>query len=118
MSAIDPKVIEELRALQTGGSPTFLSELIDIFLKELGQHLVRLRKALDERDSAVLERVAHTMKGSCGNLGARELSKVCSELQGVAREGDWGRSQALVARIEGDAVAVDAELRAEKTRRP
>jgi HPt (histidine-containing phosphotransfer) domain-containing protein len=116
MAAIDPQVMAELRALQTGGSPTFLAELIDIFLKEQAQHLSRLRKAFDARDSAVLERVAHTMKGSCGNLGARDLSRVCAELQGIAKTGDWPRTEALVVRIETDATVVESELRAEKSR--
>lgn len=118
MAAIDPQVMAELRALEAGGSPTFLSELIDIFLKEQAQHLSRLRQAFDARNAAVLERVAHTMKGSCGNLGARELSRVCAELQGVAKTGDWPRAEALVVRIEKDAVAVESELRAEKSRTP
>ncbi len=118
MAAIDQKVIEELRALQTGGSPTFLAELIDIFLKEQVQHLERLRKAYEDRDVARVERVAHTMKGSCGNLGAKELSRVCAELQDVASEGDWARMAEFVARIERDAAAVESELQAEKARRP
>ena len=118
MPAIDPKVIEELRALQLGGSPSFLVELIDIFLKEQAQHLQRLRSAYDGHDAAGVERVAHTMKGSCGNLGARDLSKVCAELQGVARQGDWAKTGDLVSRIERDSVAVVTELQAEKSRRP
>lgn len=116
MPVIDPKVMQELRDLQAAGAPGFLVELIDIFLKEQVQHLARLRKAFQDRDAAMLERVAHTMKGSCGNLGARELSKVCAELQGVARSADWERAGAMVTRIEQDAVTVETELRAEKTR--
>lgn len=116
MPAIDPQVMQELRDLQSSGAPGFLVELIDIFLKEQAQHLVRLRKAFDDRDAGVLERVAHTMKGSCGNLGARALSKVCSELQTIARAADWPRSEALVLQIERDSVAVEAELRAERAR--
>ena len=118
MPAIDPKVMEDLRALQAGGSNSFLADLIGIFLKEQAQHLALLRKAFEDRDAPVLERVAHTMKGSCGNLGARDLSKVCAELQGVVRAADWARSEALVRRIEQDSVAVEAELLAEKARLP
>jgi HPt (histidine-containing phosphotransfer) domain-containing protein len=117
MAVIDPRVISELRALQTVGSPTFLSELIDIFLREQAQHLARLRKAFEDRDAAVLERVAHTMKGSCGNLGAKDLSNICAELQGLARAVDWERAGAMVRQIESDSVAVEAELLAEKARR-
>jgi HPt (histidine-containing phosphotransfer) domain-containing protein len=117
VGAIDPRVISELRALEREGSPSFLSELIDLFLKEQAQHLARLRKAYQERDAAVLERVAHTMKGSCGNLGANELSKICAELQGVARAADWERAGAMVRQIERDSIPVETELRAEKARR-
>ena len=116
MAVIDPQVMSELRALQTAGAPGFLAELIDIFIKEQAQHLARLRKAFQDRDTAMLERVAHTMKGSCGNLGAKELSKVCSELQGVARAADWDRAGAMVSQIEQDSRAVETELRAERSR--
>ncbi|HLF93003.1 MAG TPA: Hpt domain-containing protein [Planctomycetota bacterium] len=118
MASIDPKVIEELRALQMGGSQTFLAELIDIFLKEQVQHLERLRKAVEARDSSQVERVAHTMKGSCGNLGAKELSRVCAELQEVTRAGDWAQVAEFVARIEREAAVVEIELQAEKSRGP
>lgn len=116
MPSIDPKIIDELRALQTAGSPTFLAELIDIFLKEQRDHLKLLRQAFDGRDGRVLEKVAHTMKGSCGNLGARELSKACADLQRAANAADWAGAGLLVARIEREAVTVEAELRAEKSR--
>jgi len=117
MTTIDPRVMADLRALQAGGSPNFLSDLIDIFLKEQAQHLSNLRRAFDDRDASALERVAHTMKGSCGNLGARDLSNVCSELQTVARSEDWPRAESLVLQIERDSTSVEAELGAEKSRK-
>ncbi len=116
MGAINPKTIDELRALQAGGSPTFLGELIDLFLKELAQNMARLREALAGRDARAVERVAHTMKGSCGNLGAETLSALCAELHAAARTGDWARAEPLAARIEQEQGAVAAALEAEKSK--
>ena len=118
MGAIDPKVMRDLRALEEGGSAGLVAELIDIFLKEQPQHLVRLRQGLAGRDAGLVERVAHTLKGSSGNLGAKDLSKTCGELQEVARGADWAQAEALVVRIEREAAAVETELLAEKTRKP
>lgn len=39
-----------------------------------------LLKAFDEKDWETAFRMAHTMKGSCGNLGLSELGEAASEL--------------------------------------
>jgi HPt (histidine-containing phosphotransfer) domain-containing protein len=114
--SINSKVIEDLRALQTDGSPTFLTELIDIFLREMTQNLERLRRSLEGRDGPTLERVAHTLKGSCGNLGADSMSKMCAQLQSVARSANWPLAQDLVAAVAREASKVELELRAERGR--
>jgi HPt (histidine-containing phosphotransfer) domain-containing protein len=114
--SINSKVIEDLRALQAGGSPTFLAELIDIFLREMSQNLERLRKSLEGRDGPMLERVAHTLKGSCGNLGADSMSKMCAQLQSVARTANWPLAQDLVAEVVREGSKVEAELRVERSR--
>jgi HPt (histidine-containing phosphotransfer) domain-containing protein len=116
MPSIDPKVIADLRALEEGGSPGFLAELIDLFLKEEPQYRARLRDALARRDAALLERAAHTLKGSGGNLGAKELSGLASRLQDVARAANWAEAALLLEKIETEAAAVEKELLAEKLR--
>jgi len=114
--SINSKVIEDLRALQAGGSPTFLAELIDIFLREMTRNLERLRMSLEGRDGPTLERVAHTLKGSCGNLGADAMSKMCAQLQSVARGGNWSLARDLVEEVVREGSKVEAELKAERSR--
>jgi HPt (histidine-containing phosphotransfer) domain-containing protein len=111
VSAVNPKVIQELRDI---GGPSFLAELIDLFISEGTGHVARIRESFDARDAQLLERSAHTLKGSAGNLGAQALSRLCADLQTAAKGGDWDRAAELIAPIEGEFAAARAELEAAK----
>lgn len=110
------KVIGELRALQNAESPNFLHELIDLFLTEAAVHVSTLRSSLESRDGRSFERSAHALKGSCGNLGAQAMSRICVDLQSAGRAADWGRAAGLVTGLEEEFRMVRIELESEKGR--
>lgn len=116
MTAINPKVIGELRALQGSGSPVCLVEIIDLFLKEAALHVSTLRGSLEARDARSFERSAHTLKGSCGNLGAQAMSRICVDLQAAGRAADWGRAAEILPGLEEEFRTVRMELESEKGR--
>lgn len=116
MPSVNPKVISDLRALQTADSPGFLGELIDLFQKEAEVLMTALRGALGEKDARAFERAAHTLKGSCGNLGAQAMSRLCAELQTAGHQADWSRAAQLLPDVESEFSAVKAELQVEKAR--
>lgn len=116
MSALNSKVIDELRALEAGGAPGLLKELIDLFLKEADGHLAKMRAAIASREAQPFERSAHTLKGSSGNLGAMTLSKICGELQTAGRAADWTRIAALFPGLESEYRDAKAALEAERAR--
>ena len=47
-----------------------------------------------------MERVAHTLKGSSGNMGAARMSAICAELQEVGGSGDLTRAPELLRGLE------------------
>jgi len=112
MPAINPKVIGELRALQ-GVS---VVEIIDLFLQEAAAHLSVLHSTLAARDGQSLGRSAATLKGSCGNLGAQAMSRICVDLQTSGRSGKWDRAAELLKGLDEEFRAVRGELEAEKAR--
>jgi HPt (histidine-containing phosphotransfer) domain-containing protein len=116
VAAINPKVIGELRALQGAGSPVVLADLIDLFLKEAAAHLSSLRENIALRDGRAVERTARTLKGSCGNLGAQAMSRICVDLQSAGHAAEWTRAEDLLRGLEVEFRAVSGELEAEKTR--
>jgi HPt (histidine-containing phosphotransfer) domain-containing protein len=100
MAPIDQRVIGELRALETRGSPGFLGRLINVFLQESGVQMARLRAAFDNHDAPRFERAAHLLQGSSGHLGAERMSGLCRLLQTLARAADWGRAAELLPELE------------------
>ena len=116
MPSVNPKVINDLRSLQTAGSPGFLAELIDLFLKEAEVLMTALRGSLGAKDARAFERAAHTLKGSCGNLGAQAMSRLCADLQTVGHQADWDRAGKLLPDLESEFRSVKTELEAERAR--
>lgn len=113
MGAINARVLDDLRALQIPGAPSFLDELIGIFLRETALHVQKMRDALAARDALPFERSAHMLKGSCGNLGAQAMSRICADLQQSGQAIDWTRAAAAFSALEKEWTAVKAELEAE-----
>ena len=97
---IDRSVLARLRELQEEGEPDFLNELIAQFLDDVPPQLRVLREAVEGGDAHSVERIAHTLKGSCGNLGAVRMAAICSELQDVSASKDLLRAPTLVERLE------------------
>jgi HPt (histidine-containing phosphotransfer) domain-containing protein len=48
-----------------------------------------LRTAIAERNSAVLLKTAHSVKGAAVTAGALELGQVCTNVERATRANDW-----------------------------
>jgi HPt (histidine-containing phosphotransfer) domain-containing protein len=113
---IDPGILAELRDLQKSASPAFLEEIIDLFLQRLDESLPLLRKALADRDLETLVRVSHTLKGTCGSVGALRMTEMCGRLNQSVRRGEWEAGGRAITEIEDEARLVRAALESEKSR--
>lgn len=84
---LDMGVISTLKELGGEDEPDLFVELIDLFLENAGSNFRALREALDRSDAQAIERTAHTLKSSCGNVGAVGLSEACFKLEQLGRAG-------------------------------
>jgi len=87
---IDPVVIAGLRQLSTPGNPNPLARLTDLFLREAPKGLSDLEAAIKANDLNSLSRIisaATALKGSAGNLGARNLAALCDEIEQTSKSG-------------------------------
>lgn len=103
-SALDPTVIDNLRQLTPPGEPDVLSQVLRIFLDETPKKVRALLEALDAGDAAQVARLAHSLKGSTGNIGASALLDVCRRIEDRAKAGD-------LARVSPLGLELTAELR-------
>ena len=90
-----------------------LSELMVMFRDDVTSGLSSMRKAVEGGDASSVEKTAHTLKGSSGNLGATRLAAVCAELERVGASGDLAPAPALIDRLEAEFERARPALEAE-----
>lgn len=106
---MDPKVLLDLQDIMESEYPT----LLETFLRDSQRRVEALRKARDDAKS--LGRIAHSFKGSSGNLGAVRLAKLCEQLEteSVKSVSDLG---ALVDQIDHEFALVRPLYESERQR--
>lgn len=107
--AIDPDVIATLRELDPDDDG-FFQEVVTTFLANTGPQLETLRQGWADRDARVVERTAHKLKGGCAAMGANRLSRLCAELEELARTAVLPESDASLLEILAEYDRCRAEL--------
>jgi two-component system sensor histidine kinase/response regulator len=87
---------------RVGGNRALLEELAGIFAAEAPARLAELRAAVAARDPRVIERLAHTLKGSAGIVGALEVQRLGLALEELARGRRLESADATLARLESE----------------
>lgn len=70
------------------GDKELFFELLDIFVSDFSSKRQSLEEAIAKNDKATIEHVAHFLKGSCGNISARPLGAIFSELEKKGKDDD------------------------------
>ena len=99
-SSEDPLVPGVLASLRELGDPDFISELAQVFLDDSSSRLAALREAVEGDDASSVQRIAHTLKGSSGNMGATKMAAICADLQEAGASGTLARVPELLGRLE------------------
>ena len=102
-TVLDRAVLDMLRQLTPPGEPDVLKEVLTLFLSEFPPRLEKLRNAQAAGNIQEVQRAAHSMKGSAGNIGARALFDACKEIEEASKAGE-------VSRVNGQLDALAAEF--------
>jgi HPt (histidine-containing phosphotransfer) domain-containing protein len=84
-----------------------------MFLADAMSRIEKLHRELAEQDALGVHETAHALKGSCLNLGAVHLARLCSEIEDLGEEGRLAEVPALLAQVDTEYESVRAELEAE-----
>jgi CheY-like chemotaxis protein/HPt (histidine-containing phosphotransfer) domain-containing protein len=112
--SIDKSVIQGLRELRSEGQPDPVCELIDLFIEDAEERLRKMEAALDENNLPAVASLAHGLKGSASNLGARPLSTLCGQLEKQAKAARKAGAGKLFRRVKKEYELVKRELEKEK----
>ncbi|HET7478895.1 MAG TPA: response regulator, partial [Rubrobacteraceae bacterium] len=110
---LDDAVLSALRELQEEGEPDIIAELAGLFVEDTVERLGTLREAIEAGDAAGVERAAHALKGSSGNMGARGLSERSARLEEAGTAGALSEAKDLLESIESEFARVRLALEAE-----
>lgn len=113
-ASIDAGVIESLRKLQMKDEPDFLSSLIDLFFEDVPDHLAIMQTAIAQSDARILANKSHSLKSSCGNLGATKMTAICQSLEAIGRKGSVDGAAALMRELKEEFSRVRRALEAER----
>jgi len=106
---LDRQLLDELRRV----TPSGFRELVRFFLTITPSKIVTIRDAAAAADAAALRRVARSLLGSSGTIGALRLWRLCREIEQLAGEGRMHSARALVSRLEPEFAAVRGALERE-----
>ncbi len=107
---LDMAVVDELLSLSDDGDPELLLDLIRLFLADGPTKVAAVSEGLAQRDFDRMERAAHSLKGSSGNLGARRLQNTCEKMQIATRNHDLPTSAHLTPQLAADYAEVERAL--------
>ena len=83
------------------GDKELLAELFDIYEEDFVVKRQALGDAIAAHDIAKIKEVAHSMKGSFGNISAKPLHAACLKLEMLAKEGKTDGMQEVAVAIDG-----------------
>ncbi len=90
---------------------SFLQEVVEVFLSDYPRLLDELHKALQERDSDLLMRTAHSLKGMLKNFQADAAAEVAFEIETKGKSKDFDGIRNQIKTLQKHITEVDQMLR-------
>lgn len=106
IAAIDWNVANE----RLGGGPNVLHEFSDLLKSQIPKLFADIRLAIETRDSQLLRRSAHTLKGSATYFGAHPLVQAALALENLGRVKSFDGASEMLALLDKELSLVQAAL--------
>lgn len=117
IEAIDKTVLAALDEAQEEGEPDLIVELIDLYLNDAPQRVEAIRMAAAKSDGTLLKHAAHTLKGSSGSVGVRQVAEICKMFEQSDCTGSAARVEVLLQLLDREFAIAHKALLAERQRR-
>ena len=103
---LNQALLGELKEIMEDDFPS----LLETFVAESSRQYVEASEAWKARDMEVLRRAAHSLKGSCGNIGAEMLQATCEVIEYSAKDGEVEDVPTLLVQAESQLAEVHSAL--------
>ncbi len=109
-------ISERLAQLREECGAEMVAGFIEVFVGDTSKRLTRLRDLTAQQDSTAVEREAHSLKGSCANLGAERMASLCEQLEAEAESGSLTRAKEFLERLDYEFKRLKPLVEIEKVR--
>ena len=92
----------------------FVHNYIDLFLTDTTERLDKLRAALQTKDTFVLSRESHALKGTCLEFGVVRMGQYCDNLRAASGQGKLAEASRILALLDKEFARVRPVFEAEK----
>jgi len=114
LASIDRHALEEILQLDASPEKTMVREIVVSYCALSTKLMLQLRSAIADGDTEQIELLAHSLKGSSGQVGAVLLTALCEQILTGVHNNDLGDAASLCERaaVEHSAVitALDREM--------
>ena len=97
---------------KVGGDKEILEEILVVFSETYPDQLSELKNAIDSGDAPIVERAAHTLKGSVGAFSAKKALETAFQLETMGRDGKLEEAATVYSKLEQEVEELDAALKA------
>ncbi len=96
---------------RVAGNRKLYRKLLNDFLLGYAEHVTKIREAMDGGRGEEAHRLAHTLKGVAGNIGASALQAAAQEVESALKAGDMDRVGRALPPLQVELAAVLQVLR-------
>ena len=99
---LDEAIFASIRALSERVGPGIDNSIVQLFLRDAEMRIGELKRLLILLDTPGIAACAHSLRGSAGNVGARQVMRVSGEIDKLAQQNSVEPLKPLIARLEGE----------------
>ena len=107
---LDPRTWSGLEYLESISGPGAIAEMVDGYVRDVPDRLVRMKTALESGETQALNRLAHDLKSNSATIGALRLSAVAAQIELGASEAPAEDLASLILEVESMLPQVFAAL--------
>ncbi len=100
-----------LNQLKGIGGSSLLVQMCDLFLEHTPNRVQAVAYGWQNKDYAKIEKNAHSIKSSAGNLGALEFMELCQRIESAGNQSNDKELSILLSGFEAHAQRVINEVR-------
>ena len=103
---VELEFLDELRRLSDSTGSDVFARVRRAFVEASARQVRTIREAVQQRNAERLVSAAHALKSASAQIGAKNLSTVCGELEARGRQGRVEGATALSTKLESELKAV------------